>query len=119
VTPGVTPSATSTAYVGIASTPTGQGYWLAEANGTVARFGDAGAFGSLTTVGIRPAAPMVGIAATPDGRGYWLGAADGGVFGFGDAAFAGPPRALSRRERRAPPFGARAGPACGPQRARS
>jgi hypothetical protein len=84
VTPGVTPSATSNAYVGIAASPTG-GYWLAQADGAVTGFGGAPSLGSLTSLGVRPVAPIVGIAATPDGEGYWLAGSDGGVFAFGDA----------------------------------
>ena len=85
VTPGFSPSPTSAAFVGIAPTGNGGGYWLAEANGGVRNFGNAASFGSLTALGIRPASPIVGIAATPDSRGYWLVGADGGVFAFGDA----------------------------------
>jgi hypothetical protein len=76
-------------FVAIARTPSGDGYWLAQAGGGVYSFGDAGFHGSLPGVGVVPASPIVGIAATPDGRGYWLVGADGGVFAFGDASFAG------------------------------
>jgi hypothetical protein len=72
--------------IGIAPLSNGTGYWEAEANGTVAAFGSAQSFGSLSG---RLNSPIVGIAATPDGRGYWLVAADGGIFSFGDAAFYG------------------------------
>ncbi len=72
--------------IGVAAAPSGGGYWEAEANGTVANFGDAPDFGSLTA----PLnAPIVGIAATPDGGGYWLVGSDGGIFSFGDARFYG------------------------------
>ncbi len=73
--------------VGMAATPTHNGYWLTAANGGIADFGDAsfeGAADSLTL-----ARPVVGMAATPDGQGYWLVASDGGVFSYGDAAFHG------------------------------
>jgi peptidoglycan hydrolase-like amidase len=63
------------------------GYWLAAADGAVAPFGAAVAYGSAS--GVHLAAPIVGIAATPDGKGYWLAGADGGVFAFGDAGFHG------------------------------
>jgi hypothetical protein len=73
--------------VGIASTPTGNGYWLAAADGGVFTFGDAKYFGSM---GKRPlSAPIVGIAATRSGKGYRLVGADGGIFTFGDAKFFG------------------------------
>jgi hypothetical protein len=73
--------------VGIASTPTGKGYWLAAADGGVFTFGDAPFYGSE---GGKPLnKPIVGISATPTGKGYWLVAADGGIFTFGDAPFDG------------------------------
>jgi hypothetical protein len=72
--------------IGIAALPGGDGYWEAEANGTVAAFGAAPALGSVTS----PLnAPIVAIAATPDGGGYWLVGSDGGIFTFGDAQFYG------------------------------
>ncbi len=77
------------AFVGIAATEDGRGYWLAQADGGVRAFGDAAFYGSLPGEHIMPAAPIVGMARTPDGRGYWLVGADGGVFSFGDAAFYG------------------------------
>jgi lipoprotein-anchoring transpeptidase ErfK/SrfK len=72
--------------VGIASTASGDGYWLVADDGGV--FGFHATFhGSL---GGRPLnAPIVGMAATSTGHGYWLVAADGGVFAFGDASFHG------------------------------
>ena len=74
--------------VGIAATPSGNGYWLVAADGGVFTFGDA----ALPRLHRRPRAsthPIVGIAATPSGNGYWLAAADGGVFTFGDAGYHG------------------------------
>ncbi len=76
-------------FVGIATTPQGHGYWLAQAGGGVYSYGSARFYGSLPGLGITPAAPIVGIAATPDAKGYWLLGADGGVFAFGDAGFYG------------------------------
>jgi len=73
--------------VGLASTPSGDGYWVVAADGGVFSFGDARYFGSMG--GQYLDAPVVGMAATPSGGGYWLVAADGGVFSFGDAAFSG------------------------------
>ena len=81
----------SATVIGIAPLPNGSGYWEAEANGTVAAFGSAQDFGSLTG---SLNAPIVGIAATPDGGGYWLVASDGGIFSFGDAQFYGSTGAL-------------------------
>jgi len=73
--------------VGMAATPSAQGYWLVGADGGVYAFGDARYFGSLG--GVALSRPIVGMAATADGGGYWLVASDGGVFTFGDAPFAG------------------------------
>ena len=73
--------------VGMASTPTGSGYWLTDGAGDVTTHGAAVNFGSTT--GQVLTSPIVGIVATTDGSGYWLVAADGGVFSFGDARFSG------------------------------
>ncbi|MDQ1520714.1 MAG: hypothetical protein QOI55_1787 [Actinomycetota bacterium] len=73
--------------VGIASTPSHQGYWVVARDGGVFAFGDAKFYGS--TGGTLLARPIVGIAPTPTGNGYWLVADDGGVFSFGDAHFFG------------------------------
>jgi hypothetical protein len=77
--------------IGIAPTSNGTGYWEVEGNGTVANFGSARNFGSVTG---SLNSPIVGIAATPDDGGYWLVASDGGIFSFGDAAFYGSTGAL-------------------------
>ncbi|MHB1731888.1 MAG: CAP domain-containing protein [Ferrimicrobium acidiphilum] len=82
--------------VGMASLPSGNGYYLVGADGGVFNFGSAPYHGSTYTYGItglsgkRPLnAPIVGMASTPHGNGYWLVAADGGVFNFGSAKFYG------------------------------
>ena len=75
------------AWAGMASSPTGDGFFLASSNGAVAGCGDAVPLGGAEAATL--AAPVVGMAATSDGGGYWLVAADGGVFAFGDAAFEG------------------------------
>jgi hypothetical protein len=74
-------------FVGMASTPSGKGYWEVASDGGVFTFGDATFHGSLG--GQHLNAPIVGIASTNDGGGYWLVGADGGVFAFGDARFYG------------------------------
>lgn len=79
-----TPAAKGSEYIGIAATVDGQGYWLAQANGTVHAFGDAKFYGSLPA-GKASASRIVGIARTYSGHGYWLVAADGHIFTFGDA----------------------------------
>jgi len=80
-------------FVGMAATPDGKGYWLAQAGGGVSSYGDARFFGSLPSGpggrSVTPAAPISGIATTHDGAGYWLVGQDGGVYAFGDAGFYG------------------------------
>ncbi len=73
--------------VGIASTPSGSGYWLADAAGGVSAHGGAVFYGSMTGVTLN--SPVTHIVATSDGQGYWLVAGDGGTFAFGDARFFG------------------------------
>ena len=71
----------------MAATPSGKGYYLAAADGTVIAFGDAVFRGSMG--GKALTSPIVGFTPTSTGAGYWLVAADGGIFSFGDAAFYG------------------------------
>ena len=73
--------------VGMASTPTGDGYWLVDSSGNVTTHGEAANFGSMGGTVLN--APITHIVATSDGMGYWLVAADGGTFSFGDAQFYG------------------------------
>jgi hypothetical protein len=74
-------------YVGGASTPSGQGYWVVNSDGAVFAFGDAGFFGSVANLHLN--APITAMVATADGGGYWLLGGDGGIFTFGDAKFFG------------------------------
>jgi hypothetical protein len=71
----------------MASTPSGNGYWLVASDGGMFAFGDAKFHGS--TGSIKLAMPIVGMTATKSGNGYWLVATDGGIFAFGDAGFLG------------------------------
>jgi len=73
--------------VGLAATPSGSGYWVADASGAVSAHGAAVNYGSMA--GHLLQAPVTHIVSTPDGGGYWLVAADGGIFSFGDAPFYG------------------------------
>jgi cell wall-associated NlpC family hydrolase len=73
--------------VGLASTPDGSGYWLADASGGVSAHGSAVSYGSLAGHPLN--APIAHIVSTSDGHGYWLVASDGGIFSFGDATFLG------------------------------
>jgi hypothetical protein len=78
--------------VGIAGTPDGGGYWLADSLGEVISNGDATFLGSMQNQPLN--SPIAHIVAAPElaksaNQGYWLVAADGGVFAFGDAHFYG------------------------------
>ncbi len=73
--------------VGMASTPSGSGYWLTDGEGAVSTHGGAQYHGSTATVALN--SPIAHIVSTSDGNGYWLVAADGGIFAFGDAGFYG------------------------------
>ena len=64
--------------VGIAATPSGNGYWLVAADGGIFTFGDA-KFVRLDRRAQRSTAPIVGIAATRSGNGYWLAGRNGGL----------------------------------------
>jgi hypothetical protein len=72
--------------LGIATTPSGAGYWLMEAAGRVHRFGDAADIGSST---LAPGEYAVSLEATPTGKGYWLATLKGGVRALGDAGYFG------------------------------
>jgi len=72
--------------VGMAATPSDNGYWLASREGRVFAFGRAPQAGSLSTP---PPSNVIGIAATPTGRGYWLATSNGSIYSFGDAPFLG------------------------------
>jgi hypothetical protein len=75
--------------VGIAATPTGQGYWLVAADGGIFAYGDAVFDGSTGAIHLNQ--PVVGIARYGNDAGYWLVAKDGGIFAFGGAPFLGSP----------------------------
>ena len=78
--------------VGVAVTPSAEGYWLVASDGGIFAFGDARFFGSAGALRLNQ--PIVGMASTPAGSGYWLVASDGGIFAFGDARFFGSAGAL-------------------------
>jgi hypothetical protein len=84
-------------FVAMASLPSGAGYDVVTAAGSVLAF-DGTAMTPKTlagTAGLALAAPVVDIELTPDGGGYWLFAADGGVFAFGNAPFLGSAASLA------------------------
>ena len=71
--------------VALATTPTGQGYYMFLKAGPVAAFGDA----TTGLGGANSLAPIVFGQSTSTGKGYWEFAGDGGVFSFGDAPYEG------------------------------
>jgi hypothetical protein len=73
--------------VSMSATPSGHGYWMYGADGSVYPFGDAGNHGSMR--GTRLNMPVVYGVSTRSGNGYWMCAGDGGIFSFGDAGFFG------------------------------
>ena len=90
---------------GIASTPSGKGYWLVGKDGGVFNFGNASYLGSTYTLGLTGLTgshplnkPVVGIASVSDVNGHqgiYLWAADGGVFNLGVATYQGSDASLS------------------------
>ena len=81
----------------IASTPSGNGYWILHPDGSVWSYGDAQYFG-----GLNPGAPVAGgalpagasaisIEAHPGGEGYWILSSSHQVYAFGAAAYHGAP----------------------------
>jgi hypothetical protein len=81
------PATLNTLVTAAASTRSGNGLWLAGADGGIFASGDAPFEGSLGSVTLQ--GPVVAMAGTADDRGYWLAAIDGGVFALGDAPFVG------------------------------
>jgi CHAP domain len=69
--------------VAMASTQSGDGYWMVASDGGIFAYGDAHFYGSLGGVPI--ANWVASMAVTPSGNGYWMANADGAVYHFGDA----------------------------------
>ena len=66
--------------VGIAPTPSGEGYWMVKQSGKVLRFGDARRRGSFKGPGL-----VVDVESRPSGHGYWTVTRSGRVAAFGNA----------------------------------
>ena len=66
--------------VGMAPTPTGNGYWIAEANGVVHSFGDATDFGNFAP---NEFDPVTAIVTNPAAPGYRLITSLGATIPFG------------------------------------
>lgn len=76
----------------IASTPTGNGYWICKPDGSIFTYGDANYLGG-TNPGSQTPMPAgltaTGFAAHPSAQGYWIESSDGGVYAFGAAGYHG------------------------------
>ncbi|MEM9609828.1 MAG: hypothetical protein AAGA99_20560 [Actinomycetota bacterium] len=73
--------------VDVAATPTGQGYWVLRADGTIETRGDAASHPVSST--LRRGELAAAITATPSGDGYWIFTSFGRVLAGGDAAHFG------------------------------
>ena len=71
----------------MASTKTGDGYWIVTKDGRVFDFGDAVHRGDLGSIAL--SSPVVDLAVTGDGNGYWLVTGRGVVYAFGTALWRG------------------------------
>jgi hypothetical protein len=67
----------------MASTQSGNGYWMYASDGGIFTFGDAPFLGSGAGLGLGPS--VAGVAASPSGKGYWMAGSSGTVAAFGDA----------------------------------
>lgn len=95
--------------VGVASAPTGHGYWMDASDGGVFSFGPGAHF--YGSMGGRPLAqPVVGMAADPATGGYWLVASDGGIFSFNAPFYGSVPGVLRGGPMREPAVGMAAMP---------
>ena len=90
---GAQAAALSAPIVGMAVTPSGNGYWLVASDGGIFAYGDAVFHGSTGNISLNQ--PIVGMAVTPSGNGYWLVASDGGIFAFGLAPYLGSTGAIA------------------------
>src|SRR5581483_11011045 len=80
--------------IGMAATPSGHGYWMADDDGDVFAAGDATVFGTRAS----DADDVAAFTARPQGDGYWLATRTGGVESYGAApAFPGVTVKLSHR----------------------
>ena len=83
------------AFVGMAPTPAGKGYWLVENNGVVENFGDAKFEGDAEQLNpnkraggrnsVKLGESVVAIAATTNHNGYWVDTSTGIDYAFGNA----------------------------------
>src|SRR5258706_588086 len=100
VSPNAASAALPTAVVGISSTPSGAGYWVATADGGIFSFGDSLFYGSMGGQPLQQ--PVTAMSTAPGGKGYRFVAKDGGIFSFGAPFFGrgvagAPARAIANR----------------------
>lgn len=81
------------AFIGMASLPGSNGYWLVNSKGRVKAFGDARRHGDIA----KKKAGAIDIEATPTGSGYWIISRKGRVFDFGSAGHFGDARDRDRK----------------------
>lgn len=80
----------------IASTASGNGYWIVNAQGAVYAYGDAAYLGGINNAGpnrttaLLPGDFPTGIAAAPSGKGYWIVTQQGYVYAFGVTDYGAP-----------------------------
>lgn len=80
----------------LASTPSGNGYWVVKPDGSVYSFGDATYFGGVnpgnpTGWVFPPGVTAISIESHPGGQGYWILSSIHEVYSFGAAQFYGAP----------------------------
>jgi Fibronectin type III domain len=73
--------------VDMASSPSGNGYYVLNSGGGLTTKGDASFYGHMGGSPLNQ--PVVAMATHPSGTGYWLMAKDAGIFAFGASAFFG------------------------------
>src|SRR3989442_5709993 len=69
----------------MASTASGNGYWLVASDGGIFSFGDATFYGSTGALKLNK--PIVGLDRTNGGNSYRFVASDAGIFSFADRSF--------------------------------
>lgn len=90
---GPVPSPSVTGEDMIASTPSGNGYWICKPDGSIYSFGDANWLGAMNwpTNVLTPGDTPTGFASHPTLPGYWISTASGGVYAYGAAGYHGGP----------------------------
>src|SRR5678809_1368484 len=83
--------------VGMAPTPSGNGYWFTASDGGIFSFGDAKFFGAAASIPAPAGRNVTAMVPSNDGAGYWQASATGELLAFGSAAdFGGLPSAPNK-----------------------